>query len=115
MRVRQSQEKKERALRAREDREQRRLDAFADGKEIHYLHCPLCGRNRPLDTRKGRSEFEVKLDFGVITTRIGGGRRIGFFRVEGSEVTIADLKDQFPEVYENLREEVEKLHGALSL
>ena len=115
MRVKDDQTREERAARAKEDREQRRLDAVKEGKEVQYLHCPLCGRNRPLNTKKGRSEFKVKLDFGVITTRIGGGNRIGFFRVDGSEVLIVDLQAEYPDVYENLREEVGKLSDALSL
>jgi len=115
MRVPEDREKAVRAAKAKEDREQRRIEAMKTGKEILWLNCPLCGKGRPLHSRKGDARFAVKLDYGVVMVRKGGGNRIGFFRVEGSEVTIQELEEAHPEVFENLKVEVAKLHEALSL
>ena len=81
---------------------------------VEYVHCPLCGWNRPLHTRnRGDRRFEVKLDFVVIETREGGGRGVGFSRVDGAGVAIADLPASDPSLYQNLLQQTRILLKAL--
>lgn len=90
--------------------EARKAEALATGTRVLYLTCPLCGLNRPLDTYKGRADFEVKPDFAIIQVRYGGGRGRGFFLSEDESVNLEGLKEEFPEVFDNLKEEIEKLY-----
>lgn len=98
---------------AKLDRESRKAQALRDGKEVTFLTCPLCGRSRPLRMWGKTTEFQVKPDYAVVTTRIGGGRRIGFFRLEEKDVKVGDLKEAYPLVYANLLENVRELSSLL--
>lgn len=90
--------------------EERRAKALAEGTKVLFLTCPLCGRNRPLETYKGSSRFEVKPDYAIIQVRYGGGRGIGFFLSEDESIKLEDLRSTHPEVLENLKEMIGKLY-----
>jgi len=90
--------------------EERRKLAFQHGHRHKYITCLLCGRNFPLKIWGKRKKFEVKPDFAVITTRVGGGRSIGYFLDEKENVYLKDLKKQYPEIYANLKEQIKKLY-----
>jgi len=105
--------KEKRSEKAKKDYEDRKAQAMADGKEATFLTCPLCGLNRPLKMWKKDTRFNVKPDYAIITVRKGGGRRIGFFRLEDRDVKLADLWEKYPEVWENLFENVNLLHDLL--
>jgi len=89
--------------------EERKTKA-AGGARVLYLTCPLCGLNRPLETYKGSSKFQVKPDYAIIQVRYGGGRGIGFFLNEGESVKLPELRSAYPEVLENLREQIQELY-----
>jgi hypothetical protein len=99
-----------RSEKAKKDYEDRKAQAMADGKEAAFLTCPLCGINRPLKMWGKDTRFAVKPDYAIITVRKGGGRRIGFFRLEDRDVKLADLWEKYPEVFTNLLQEVNLLH-----
>ena len=99
-----------RSEKAKQDKEERRVQALAWGSEVIFLTCPLCGRNRPLKTHGKPTRFKVKPDYAVITVRKGGGRRIGFFRLPEKDLKLSELKEAYPEVYMNLKESIEELH-----
>lgn len=90
--------------------EERRSKAIATGARVLYVTCPLCGLDRPLETYKGVTRFQVKTDFAIIQVRYGGGRGIGFFLNESESVKPEDLRNTYPEVLDNLREMIEQLH-----
>ncbi len=102
-----------RSEKAKLDRERRKAQAFAEGKEVSYLTCPLCGRSRPLRMWKKDTRFQVKPGYAIVTTRKGGGRRIGFFRLKEKDVKLPDLKEAYPLVYANLLENVRELSSLL--
>jgi hypothetical protein len=105
--------KERRSEKAKKDYEDRKAQAMADGKEAEFLTCPLCGFNRPLKMWGKDTRFIVKPDYAIITVRKGGGRRIGFFRLEDRDVNLTDLWGEFPEVWKNLFENVNVLHDLL--
>lgn len=90
--------------------QQRKAEALSRGARVLYLTCPLCGLNRPLETYKGTTRFEVKPDYAVIQVRYGGGRGIGFFLSEDESIKLEDLRSTHPEVMDNLKEQIEQLH-----
>lgn len=92
---------------------ERRAKALS-GARVEYLTCPLCGRNRPLKMWGKQTTFEVKPNYDIIQIRYGGGRGVGFFLSEGEGTKIEDLQRAYPEVYENLKREVEKLYALLA-
>lgn len=95
------------------DYEQRKSAAISEGNRYLFLVCPLCLRNRPLQTFfKGKTLFRVDPGCEIVQTRYGlGGRGVGgFYKNEPESVRLPDLKSLFPDVYENLREEVLKLY-----
>ena len=92
--------------------EERREKALK-GTRVLYLACPLCGRNRPLEMWGKETRFEVKPDYAIIQARYCGGRGTGFFLKLEESVTLEALEREYPEVYENLRGEVEKLYHLL--
>ena len=83
------------------------------GSRIEYLTCPLCGRNRPLKMWNKQTAFEVKPDYAIIQIRYGGGRGSGFVLSLEESTKLEDLEREYPEVYSNLKAEVEKLHKLL--
>lgn len=98
-----------RSEKAKADRKIREAQALKDGTEVTFLTCVLCGRNRPLKNFK----FNVKPDYAVVTVRKGGGRRRGFFRLENRDVYMKDLPKLYPDVWANLKENVEKLYDLI--
>lgn len=98
---------------AKLDREQRKAQALRKGKEVSFLTCPLCGRSRPLKMWNKTTSFQVKPAYAIISTRKGGGRRIGFFRIPEKDVPLRDLKEAYPLVYANLLENVQELSSLL--
>lgn len=106
--------RRDKALEAREDKAIRRAKALVDGKEVVFLTCPLCGKNRPLQNKKGeKARFQIKPDYALITTRKGGGRRIGFFRLPDKDVNLTELKELYPDVFWNLYDNVKELFDIL--
>ena len=96
-------------VRAERDRtyENRREEALAFGTRVLYITCPLCGRNRVLNPHeREQTRFEVKPDFFLIQVRYGGGKRSGFFLNKEESLSIAEVKEQYPDLYENLKEQV---------
>jgi len=104
-----------RSEKAKKDYEDRKAQAMAHGKEALFLTCPLCGINRPLKMWGKDTRFKVKPEYAIITVRKGGGRRIGFFRVEDGDIQLPDLKEYYPEVWKNLFEEVNTLQENMIL
>mgnify|MGYP007042398634 CR=1 FL=1 len=102
-----------RSEKAKRDYKDRKAQAMDHGKEATFLTCPLCGINRPLKMWGKDTRFNVKPDYAIITVRKGGGRRIGFFRLEDRDVKLADLKELYPAVWRNLKESVEELHNEI--
>ena len=102
-----------RSEKAKKDYDRRKAQALTKGKEATFLTCPLCGINRPLKMWGKDTRFGVKPDYAILTVRKGGGRRIGFFRLEDRDVKLADLWEQNPEVWKNLFENVGLLHDIL--
>jgi hypothetical protein len=96
------EESKERRERTYDERKAKALA----GTKVLYLTCPLCGLNRPLSSYKGEARFEVKPSYAIIQARYGGGRGIGFFLVPEESITLSELKAIYPEVLENLKEQV---------
>ena len=99
--------------RSEKDYDVRKAQALKNGKEAVFLTCPLCGVNRPLQKLGKDNWFKVKTDYAIITVHKGGGRRIGFFRIEDRDVKLEDLQKKYPEVWENLFESVGLLHDFL--
>lgn len=94
--------------------DERKAETLAHGKRVEYLTCPICGRNRVLKNSWGKkATFEVKPTFDIIQVRYGGGRGSGFFRSDDEGVKLDDLQKYYPEIFDNLKEEVEKLHKLL--
>ncbi|MHC1628265.1 MAG: hypothetical protein ACXQTI_05500 [Candidatus Nezhaarchaeales archaeon] len=90
--------------------EERKAKALTEGTRVEYLTCPLCGLNRPLEKWGKPTVFKVKPDYAIIQVRYGGGRGRGFFLNEKESIKLEDLKNHYPDVFENLKEEVEKLY-----
>ena len=106
-------------------REARKAKALADGKKVIYLACPLCGRNRPLKSHTlGRAAFQFDPEHKIIQVRYGGGRftteekddkghsigvGLGFFINEAESLTLEEMKEQYPVIIENMKEEVERI------
>jgi hypothetical protein len=95
-----------RSAKARLDREARKDVALQEGTEVEFGTCPLCGRNQPLKSFK----LQVKPDYAIVTVRKGGGRRRGFFLLLDRNVYLKDLPEKYPEVWKNLKQNVEELH-----
>ena len=93
--------------------EERKAKALS-GTKVLYLTCPLCGLNRPLTTYKGDTRFQVKPDYAIIQVRYGGGRGIGFFLSEGESIKLEDMRSTYPEVLDNLKEQISQLHSIFS-
>jgi len=114
--IRRKLELKERIRRERDQSyEERRQWALEHGTRVSFLICPLCGRGRPLDGHRGRAVFQVRPEYPLIQVRIGGGRGIGFFLLEEESLSLEEVREQYPEVYENLLESVEQLAEVLGL
>ena len=106
-------------------REARKAKAFADGKRVIFLACPLCGRNRPLESHtQGRAGFQFTPEHFIIQVRYGGGRftteekddkghsigvGLGFFINDSESLTLEEMKAEYPDIIENLKEEVKKI------
>lgn len=90
--------------------EERRRKALSIGTDVWYLKCPLCNMSKPLETWKGKTVFKF-YDDDVLQLRRGGGRGIGFFKVEGLD--LKRLKEEYQDIFINLKEEVEKLRNAI--
>ena len=91
--------------------EERQAIAFAEGKQVLFLTCPLCGRGRPVNTWKGKTVFNVKPDYAIVQVRYGkGGRQGGFYLKEDESIFIGDLQAIHPDIYNNLKEEVKVLY-----
>lgn len=104
--------KRESRKRKDETYEERKKEAFKTGTRIEYLTCPLCGRNKVMNDRWGRSaKFEVKPDYAIVQIRYGlGGRKAGGFFLKLDEcIMFDDLKDDYPAIWKNLKAEVTKL------
>ena len=94
--------------------EERKQHALAFGTRVLYIVCPLCGRNRPLNPHeREQTRFEVKPDFALIQVRYGGGKGSGFFLKEEESLSIEEVKEQYPDLYENLKEQVVRLSKIL--
>jgi len=112
-------------------REQRKKLAMEVGTKVHYITCPLCGRNQPVK-QWGREikPFNVKPDYDIVQIRKGGGKAnprdvekildmpatettevpgigLGWFRVGGYK--LEELKEKRPDLWKNLKTEVRKL------
>lgn len=94
-------------------REERKAKAMS-GRRVEFLTCPLCGFNRPLETYKGGAKFQVRPDYAIIQVRYGGGRGSGFFLSLEESTKLDKLKESYPDIYLNLKEQVDKLHEAFS-
>lgn len=112
--------KRERAERKKaekkEDYEKRKASAISEGNKYLFLVCPLCLRNRPLQTFfKGKTLFRVDPGCEIIQTRYGiGGRGVGgFYKNDLESVHLPDLKLLYPDIYDNLRTEIKKLYKLL--
>ncbi len=90
--------------------EERKEEALAFGKKVLYITCPLCGRNRVLNPHeKDQTRFEVKPDFLLIQARYGGGRGSGFFLNKDESLSLEEVKEQYPDLYENIKRELARL------
>ena len=109
-----SQKYQERSRRERDETyETRRNKALSQGTRVEFITCPLCGRNRPLEMWGNEVRFEVKPDYAIIQVRYGGGRGSGFFLNENESVKLEEMKEKYPELYINLKNEVFKLNEIL--
>jgi len=107
--------------RVREDRdrtyEERRAYALQHGTRITYLMCPLCGKRQPLRRHRGQTQFILyDPEHPLIQVSIGGGRYhdgsgVGFFLLRDESLTLEEMREEYPEVYENLRSAVLHLVG----
>lgn len=94
-----------------EERSNLRNRAFAEGTKSLFVTCPMCGRNRPLKDKWGKgAHFVVKPDYALIQARYSIGRGSGFFLKEDESLSIDQVKDEFPEIYEEIKAAVEQLH-----
>ena len=90
--------------------EERKQDALEFGTKVLYITCPLCGRNRVLHPHKQpQTRFEVKPDYLLLQARYGGGKGSGFFLNKEESLSIEEVKEQYPELYENLQRELARL------
>ncbi len=83
------------------------------GTRVLFLTCPLCGLNRPLSSYKGTASFQVKPDYAIIQVRYGGGKGIGFFLDQEESINLQELAKHYPDVLENLKEQVSQLQNIL--
>lgn len=95
--------------------EEKRRHAFEHGKRVEYLTCPLCGRNKPLHTWKGKTSFVIKPDYAIIQVRYGGGKDesgkgIGFWLKLEESTNLSKLSANYPEVFENLKDSIIELY-----
>jgi len=88
---------------------ERQSIAFSEGKRVEYLACPLCGLNRPLIRWGNQVKFQFKKTYAILQVRYGGGRGIGFFLNEGESLRLSELAKKRPDIFENLKEEVNKI------
>jgi len=110
-----SKRRKRRKVKVTEaDRAARRAQALISGAEIKYLICPLCHKSHPLKTDDSRTLFRVNGNYAIISTRVGGGDRVGFFRIPEKDITLKDLKESYPLVFNNLRNSVEQLSDLIA-
>jgi hypothetical protein len=95
--------------------DERKKISLKEGKEVTFLTCPLCGRNRPLNIWGRRAVFEFKPDYAIIQIRKGGGRGYGFFLVLDKSLKLNDPEflEKYWDVFLNLKEEVRKLYEFL--
>ena len=105
--IRLREEARQRKQRTYEDR---KAIAFSSGTKVLYVTCPLCGRSRVLTDNWGNTaSFNVKEDFAIIQVRYGGGRGIGFFIKPDECLSISEVKEQYPEIYDNLKSSIQEL------
>jgi len=90
--------------------EERKAKALSEGTRVEYISCPLCGRNRPLIVWDEETRFEVKPNYAIVQVRYGGGRGIGFFLNEEESIYLQSMREQYPELLDNLKEEIAKLY-----
>lgn len=89
----------------------KKVKAMLSGKKVFYVTCPLCGLNKPMiQWGKKITPFQIKPDYFIIQCRKGGGRGIGFFLVPEESTKIEDLPKKYPEIWENLKQNVYKLY-----
>ena len=96
--------------------DERKAKALATGKEYLYVTCPLCLKSRPMKIFSNRKIFKIDPNCAMLQTRmmLGGKGSGGFFRDEGKDVNISDLKAKHPSIYKNLKTEIGKLHDLFS-
>ena len=90
--------------------EERKAKAFATGKKVLFVTCPLCGRGRPMQDRWGnKAKFKVKPEYFIIQARYGSGRASGFFLKDDESLGIDDVKKEYPGIYNNIKRSVQQL------
>ena len=88
---------------------ERQAAAFASGRFIYFLSCPVCGMGKPLK-RHDRADtkfVDLNPDHPILQKRYGGGRNMGWFTKKDESLTLQDLKDsddpEHQAIYANLR------------
>ena len=99
-------------------KEERQSIALSEGTEVHFVTCPLCGFSRPAGKYLDGSIAFTNIDLDrmhVLSVRRGGGRGIGFFRVDESSLLLGELKEvvEYQEVIGQIREQARKVLKAL--
>jgi len=109
--------KRELLIRRKEARDatkdERRNKAFMYGKKFEFIVCPLCLRSRIRNSWKGEATFTIDQNPEVIQVRyaIGGRGMGGFYRKDGEGIRLDELKAKQPNVWDNLKSEIDKLHN----
>ena len=87
--------------------EERRKNAFKKGKKYLYGICPLCLKARPIKVK-----FRIDNNPEVVQVRYGvGGRGCGgFYKKEDECIRLSEVEAKYPNVYNNLKAEIEKLY-----
>lgn len=90
--------------------EDRKKQALAEGQITLFLTCPLCGLNRPLKRWGKEARFQVKPDYFLIQARSSRGRGSGFFLNLKESMKIEEVKQEYPELYENIKKSIKELN-----
>ena len=99
-------------MRQRKDEsyKERRDRALKEGNLTLFATCPLCGLNRPLKRRGETIEFVVKPDYFLIQGRRSHGKGSGFFLSDQDSLKINQVKEKYPELYNNIRSCIKELN-----
>ena len=98
--------------------EDKRSRVMAEGTEVMYVACPMCGMNKSLkryrDGRAGMTSIDFDR-FHVVVTRVGGGRGSGFYRIDEKSYLLGEIKDmpEYHDIVAQIKEQAQKILNEL--